>query len=149
MINIPVLRWGKPYPSLETETIVHFDTGEELAKVSQANPGIIQRDMRQASRARAVLREIPISNLIAMMKKAAELYKSAELPLGDGSQTPEQFVRCQSATDRPPRAHVSCQHGEELLRPHAYGRDTRCLDARSGSFHPSPGTWHGISRRNR
>ena len=35
MINIPVLRWGKPYTSLETETIVHFDTGEELAKVSQ------------------------------------------------------------------------------------------------------------------
>ena len=56
MINIPILRWGKPYTSLDVETVVHFETGEELAKVSQANPGIIQRDMRQAQRARAALR---------------------------------------------------------------------------------------------
>jgi len=95
MINIPVIRWGKPYASLETETIVHFETGEELATVSQANPGLVQRDMRQASRAREVLREIPVPDLISMMKKAAELYKSAELPLGDGKQTPQQFVRYQ------------------------------------------------------
>jgi acyl-CoA reductase-like NAD-dependent aldehyde dehydrogenase len=98
MIHIPVIRWGKPYTSLETETIVHFETGEELAKVSQANPGIVERDLRQAGRARAALREIPISDLIAMMKKAAELYQKAELPLGDGTQTPDQFVRYQSAT---------------------------------------------------
>jgi acyl-CoA reductase-like NAD-dependent aldehyde dehydrogenase len=136
MINIPVLRWGKPYTSLETETIVHFDTGEELAKVSQANPGIIQRDMRQASRARAVLREIPISNLIAMMKKAAELYKSAELPLGDGSQTPEQFVRCQSATTGLPehmcRANMEknyfvLTHMDEILDALTRGLDLSIL----------------------
>jgi acyl-CoA reductase-like NAD-dependent aldehyde dehydrogenase len=33
-----------------------------------------------------------------MVKKAADLYTEAELPLGDGTQTPEQFVRIQSAT---------------------------------------------------
>jgi acyl-CoA reductase-like NAD-dependent aldehyde dehydrogenase len=33
-----------------------------------------------------------------MVKKAGELYTKAELPLGDGTQTPDQFVRMQSAT---------------------------------------------------
>ncbi len=98
MINIPVLRWGEPYTSLDVDPVVHFETGEELAKVSRANPGIVQRDMRRAQRARDLLREIPISNLLSMMGKAAELYTKAELPLGDGTQTPEEFARFQSAT---------------------------------------------------
>ncbi len=98
MINIPVLRWGEPYTSLDVDTVVHFETGEELAKVGQANPGIVQRDLRRAGRARDALREIPAGDLLAMMVKAADLYTSAELPLGDGTQTPDDFVRFQSAT---------------------------------------------------
>jgi acyl-CoA reductase-like NAD-dependent aldehyde dehydrogenase len=33
-----------------------------------------------------------------MVKKAGQLYAEAELPLGEGSQSPDQFVRMQSAT---------------------------------------------------
>src|SRR4051794_30012677 len=54
--------------------------------------------MRHAQRARDVLRAIPISDLLKMVKKAGELYATAELPLGTGTQTPDQFVRMQSAT---------------------------------------------------
>src|SRR5262249_45387397 len=36
--------------------------------------------------------------LIQRMKKAADLYLSAELPLGNGTQTPDQFAKMQSAT---------------------------------------------------
>jgi acyl-CoA reductase-like NAD-dependent aldehyde dehydrogenase len=98
MLHIPVLRWGEPYKSLDVDKVVHFATGEVLAEVSRANGGLIERDMRHAKRAREVLREIPIPKLIEMIKKAADLYVEAELPLGDGKQTPEQFVRMQSAT---------------------------------------------------
>ncbi len=98
MINIPALRWGKPYESLDKDEVVHFETGEKLAQVSQANAGIIQRDMRKASRARAALREIPAGELIKMVRTAAELYMTADLPLGDGTQGPDDFVRYQSAT---------------------------------------------------
>ena len=98
MIQFPILRWGDPYTSLDVDQVVHFDTGEPVAEVSQANPGMVARDMRKANRAREVLREVPIPDLVAMVKKAAELFASAELPLGDGSQTPEDFVRQQSAT---------------------------------------------------
>src|SRR5260370_913593 len=98
MIHIPVLRWGEPYKSLDLDKVVHFDTGEALAEVSRANGALIERDMRKAQRARDALREIPIGDLLQMAKKAGELYTEAELPLGDGTQTPDQFVRMQSAT---------------------------------------------------
>src|SRR5258708_4333853 len=98
MIHIPVLRWGEPYESLENDKVVHFVTGEVLAEVGRANAAMVERDMRYAQRARDVLRAIPIADLLRMMKKAGELYAKAELPLGDGTQTPDQFARMQSAT---------------------------------------------------
>lgn len=98
MVHIPVSRWGEPYKSMEIDKVVHFASGEVMCEVSRANAGLVERDMKNAGRARDVLREIPIKDLIGMMKKAGELYAKAELPLGDGTQTPDQFARMQSAT---------------------------------------------------
>ena len=42
--------------------------------------------------------EIPIPELIGMMKKAADLYLNDALPMGDGEQTPDDFARQQSAS---------------------------------------------------
>ncbi len=98
MLEIPVVRWGKPYESLEKEDVVHFETGETLAQVHQANGGLLKMDMRKARQARDRLREIPIADLIETCKKVADLYLNAELPLGNGTQTPEEFCRMQSAT---------------------------------------------------
>src|SRR5436190_9833299 len=98
MVNIPILRWGEPYTSMEADSVVHFITGETLAKVSQANPGLVARDIRNAQRARDLLREIPCRDLIQMMKKAADLYRDGTLPMGDGTQSPDDFARQQSAS---------------------------------------------------
>ncbi len=98
MLNIPVLRWGTPYTSIDVDPVVHFATGEPIANVSRANGGLIQRDMRKAARAREVLRDIPIDDLIARAGKAGELYMNATLPMGDGTQSPDEFVRAQSAS---------------------------------------------------
>src|SRR5438093_4750496 len=98
MLHIPISRWGEPYKSLDLDKVVHFDSGETLAEVSRANAGLVERDMRHARRAREALREIPIHDILGMVKKAADLYTEAELPLGSGTQTPDQFVRMQSAT---------------------------------------------------
>jgi acyl-CoA reductase-like NAD-dependent aldehyde dehydrogenase len=98
VIHFPVLRWGEPYESLEVEKVVHFDSGEEIAEVSQANAGLVARDMRKAQRARDALREIPAVELLRMVQEAGALFMSADLPLGDQMQSPEQFVRQQSAT---------------------------------------------------
>jgi acyl-CoA reductase-like NAD-dependent aldehyde dehydrogenase len=98
VLNIPVLRWGQPYTSLETDDVVHFVTGETLARVSQANTGLLGRDVRLAERARNLLTEIPVPELTARLKKAADFYLRAALPMGDGAQTPEDFARQQSAS---------------------------------------------------
>src|SRR3970282_2157549 len=98
MINLPVLRWGQPYTSMDIDEVVHFQTGEPIAKVSRANAGLIQRDMRKAQRARDVLRELPIDEIIARVATAGELYVIPTLPLGDGTQTPDEFVHAQSAS---------------------------------------------------
>jgi len=98
MLHLPVLRWGQPYTSMDVDTVAHFATGEPIAKVSRANGGLIQRDMRKAARAREALREIPIAELIARVGRAGELYANADLPMGDGSQSPEDFVRAQAGT---------------------------------------------------
>ena len=98
MLNIPVIRWGKPYESLESADVVHFATGEPIAKVNQANGGIIRRDMRSAQKARDILREISTSDLVNMLKKAADLYENGTLSVGDGTQSPDDFVHQQSAS---------------------------------------------------
>jgi len=98
MLHLPVLRWGQPYTSMDLDNVVHFSTGEPIAKVSRANGGLIGRDMRKAERAREALREIPIGDLIARVGAAGELYMNATLPMGDGSQTPDEFARAQSGS---------------------------------------------------
>jgi acyl-CoA reductase-like NAD-dependent aldehyde dehydrogenase len=99
---------------MDVDTVVHFASGEVLAEVSRANGGLIERDMRFAKRARDVLREIPIAELIQRIKKAADLYMEATLPLGDGIQSPDQFARMQSATTGLPehmcRANMKKNH---------------------------------------
>jgi len=83
---------------MEVDEVVHFSTGEPIATVSRANGGLIQRDMRKAQRARDVLREIPIDDLIERVGRAGQLYMDATLPMGDGTQTPDEFAHAQSAS---------------------------------------------------
>ena len=114
MLHFPVLRWGEPYKSLEVNKVFHFSTGEPIAEVSQANPGLIARDMRYAERARKVLQEFSSKDLLAMIRNAGEFFSSAELPLGEGTQTPDDFVRQQSATTGLPEK--MCRMNMEKLR---------------------------------
>jgi acyl-CoA reductase-like NAD-dependent aldehyde dehydrogenase len=136
MLNIPVLRWGAPYTSLQVEEVVHFATGEPLARVSQANPGLLARDIRFAQRARDRLREIPARELVNMMKRAADLYLKGVLPLGDGTQSPQDFARHQSATTGLPehmcqanmqKNHFVLSHMGEILEALTRGLDLEVL----------------------
>ncbi|HSF15479.1 MAG TPA: aldehyde dehydrogenase family protein [Vicinamibacteria bacterium] len=140
-MHIPVLRWGEPYESLETDPVVHFETGEKLAEVSLANGGLIQRDMRKAQRARDVLREHSPYELLDKIKKAAKLYMEATLPLGDGTQTPDEFVRYQSATTGLPehmcranmeKNHFVLTHMDEVLDALTRGLDLEILNVGHG-----------------
>lgn len=98
MLTIPALRWGKPYKSLETQDIFHFDTGEPIAKLSTVNGGMLQLDMRKATAARAVLRQLSTTQIIERCKRAGQLFESATLPLGEAAQTVDDFIHQQSAS---------------------------------------------------
>ena len=100
MLNIPVLRWGQPYESLETDEVKHFLTGETIAKVGQANGGLLQRDMRHAPRARQVLRDIAPAELTQRIKKAA--LEVCQIPVGTHQIRIEQELKAcrEDAVDR-------------------------------------------------
>jgi hypothetical protein len=98
MIHLPILRGGKPYKSLNVTRTPHFRTREPFVEISQANPGLVRRDLLNAEQTWRILQGFRVSELIAISKRAAEHYKNDTLPLGDGTQTPEEYVAQISAT---------------------------------------------------
>jgi len=54
-MHLPAWRFGKPYESLERDTLVHFLTGEPVAEVSQVGGAIVGRDLQKAAQARKAL----------------------------------------------------------------------------------------------
>lgn len=98
MIELPAIRWGKPYESLEVEETVHFLTGEPIVRMHTVGAGIVRRDARQARQARNALRDLSPEELIARCKKAGELFETDALDVGDQTQSPEDFISQQSAT---------------------------------------------------
>ena len=104
MLEIPVIRWGKPYSSMSQEPVVHFETGEPLGSVHQANGGMIGIDLKRAQRARDILRQFSIADLCQKAAAAADLYLEGTLAVGNGQQSPADFCRIQSASTGLPEA---------------------------------------------
>ena len=98
MLTIHPIRWGKPYQSLEHQEVIHFDTGEAIAKIGQVSGGMVQMDLRKADQARKSLRRLEISDLIDRCKKAAELFETSTIPMGDGKQSVDDFIHQRSAS---------------------------------------------------
>lgn len=111
MIELKAIRWGEPYESLEVDEINHFHTGEPVARIHTVGSGIIARDAKKAAKARKALQAIAPADLVAMCKKAGELFETGTLTVGDSQQTPDDFIQQQSATTGMPvsmcRANVT------------------------------------------
>lgn len=93
---------------------VHYRTREPFVEVSQANVGLIRRDLRGQAEARASLSKLTVEELLAMCARAAEHFASDALPLGETSQTPEEYVRQVTATTGMP--HVLVRRNLEKIR---------------------------------
>jgi acyl-CoA reductase-like NAD-dependent aldehyde dehydrogenase len=98
MLHIPILRQGEPYSSLDVARVPHHRTREKFVEVSQANAGLIRRDLSRQEIARASLNKYSTRDLVDMCSRAAEHFTSDSLPLGDTSQTAEDYVAQVSAT---------------------------------------------------
>lgn len=103
MLHIPILRQGQPYESVEKSTLVHHATGEPVATMSIANSGMIVRDVGRMDD--TVLEHLGIADLFDMCAKAADLFMSATLPLGDGKQSFDDYIGQLSATTGMPTTY--------------------------------------------
>ena len=107
--HLPILRKGQPYKSLDVVKAVHYRTREPIADVSQANLGLIRRDLLDQAGPRAALAKLSYGELVAMSKRAAQLFLEATLPLDPFAgitQTPDDYVRQLSATTGMPHVLV-------------------------------------------
>jgi acyl-CoA reductase-like NAD-dependent aldehyde dehydrogenase len=114
MLHIPILRHGEPYKSLEVARIPHHQTREVFVEISQANPGLIRRDLRDQRSAREKLAALSTAELIDICARAAAHFANDSLPLGDEMQMPEDYVRQVSATTGMP--YVLARRNLEKVR---------------------------------
>ncbi len=112
MIHIPILRQGLPYESIDQIEIAHHATGGPVARISQANSGMVVRDVRRM--ADDVLEQFRVDELLAMCRKAADLFVSATLPVGDAEQSFDDYIRDLSATTGMPITY--CRTNAEKIR---------------------------------
>jgi len=145
MLHLPILRWGKPYRSVNQVVTPHFRTREPFVSMSQANLGLIRRDLLRQGEARAALQRIPVADLVAMAGRAAEHFLNDTLPLdpdGGTTQTPQQYVEQVSATTGMPysnvRRNMAKVHGvlskvDEVLAGLTRGLDLSVLDSGYGT----------------
>ena len=154
MIHIPILRHGVPYTSLDVIRVPHHRTRETFAEMSQVNPGIIRRDLREGEQAeaRAALAKISFEKLLEVCRRAADQFVNDTLPLGDAQQSPDDYVQQLSSTTGMPhvlvRRNMSKIAGvltemRTVLRGLTRGLDLSLLDAGHGeheghalSFYP-------------
>ena len=115
MLHIPILRHGEPYKSLDVARVPHHQTHELFVEISQANNGLIRRDLRDQKTGREKLAAFSTAELIEICRRAATHFLNDSLPLGDTMQTPEDYVRQISATTGMPhvlaRRNMAKIHG--------------------------------------
>jgi Aldehyde dehydrogenase family len=135
MLHLPILRWGRPYRSVNTVVTPHFRTREPFVEMSQANVGLIRRDLMQQAERRATLQSIPSEALLEMSRRAAEHFMHDELPLDPESgsmQSPQQYVEQVTATTGMPwsnvRRNMAKVHGVLMKVDEVLAGLTRQLD---------------------
>ncbi len=143
MLHIPILRKGTPYKSIDQQRVPHYRTRETFVEVSQANPGLIRRDLLDQESSRQALAAFTTEELLGMCKRAAEHFMHDRLPLGDAEQSPEDYVRQLSATTGMPHVLVRknmqkicgvMAEMSDVIRGLTRGLDFKILDAGFG-FH--------------
>ena len=113
-VHVPILRAGKQYQSLDTIRTPHYRTREPFVEISQANVGLIRRDLRNQHETRDTLAGFAAKELYGICGRAAALFGEGSLPLGDSAQSPADYVRQVSATTGLP--HVMVRRNMQKIR---------------------------------
>ena len=140
--QIPALRRGVPYESLDKLTVTNHRDGSAMAQISQVNAGIIRKDLGKISESRAALKKFSVAQLIEISAKAGEFFLNGTLPLGaTHKQTPQDFITTLSATSGLPhvmvkrnmaRIHSALANMRAILNGLTRGLDLKILDSGFG-----------------
>jgi acyl-CoA reductase-like NAD-dependent aldehyde dehydrogenase len=143
MLQIPLLRHGEPYTSLDIVRVPHHRTGAPFVEISQANVGLIRRDLlpdAQAAARRALV-DVPMSRLFEICRETADRFLNDALPLGRADQTRDDYIEQVSATTGMPyvmvrrnmdRIAAVLREMPEVIAGLTRGLDPRVLDAGVG-----------------
>ena len=143
LLHVPVLRAGKDYSSLARAQLAGHRDGRALAEVSQANAGLLRRDLERGPERARALRRVPVRRMLEICHEAGERFLHDSLPLAaDGpALSPEEHVALLSATSGLP--HTLCRANMQkihtvltempgILRGLTRGLDLDVLDAGVG-----------------
>lgn len=131
--RLPILRQGQPYYSLDVVRVVHHRTKEPFVEVSQANPGLIRRDLGKQDFPRSLLQKFTTQELVNICARAAEYF----------TEDPADYISQVSATTGLP--HVLVERNmlkiksmfanmESVLNGLTRGVDWELLDRGFGKF---------------
>lgn len=98
MLHIPILRKGEPYKSLDAPRVAHHATREPFVEISQANVGLIRRELLDQAKASDSLKSLSVAELLEICERASAHFMRDSLPVGDAEQTPDDYIRQLSAT---------------------------------------------------
>ncbi len=115
--HVPVLRFGQEYTSLDQSELRSPRSGEVVARISQANPGLVRRDLqRRQSAAAASLRRLSFDDLLKRIEEAGHHFSEGALPIAsDGPlQTADDYVHALSETSGMP--HTLCRRNMAKVR---------------------------------
>lgn len=154
--QIPALRLGRPYESLDQVELRSVRTGQPIARIGQVNAGLIRRDLRRLEESRGALRAIPMERLLRMSAEAGERFLSGTVSLGDGlgEQSPEQYVDLLSHTSGLPHSlirrnmakiHQVFTQMPTILRGLTRGMDPGILDRGYGEQHGVPVSYYPVT----
>jgi acyl-CoA reductase-like NAD-dependent aldehyde dehydrogenase len=114
VLHIPILRRGVPYRSVDISQTLNMRTGKPFVEISQANLGLIRRDLLKQADSQAALAALSTRKLIEICKRAADIFANDTLPLGESPQTPQDYVEQLSVTTGLP--HVLVRNNMAKIR---------------------------------
>jgi len=153
MVHVPLLRLGRTYESIDQVELVHHATGEPVARVSQANAGLVARDVGRMNG--GVLRSITMADMLRLCRTAAGVFVDGTVPLGGGGQGFDDYIRQLSATTGMPQVlcranarkiHRVLDEMDRVLAGLTRGFDLSILDRGYGQDNGRTLSWFGLAR---
>jgi hypothetical protein len=154
--SLPILRLGRSYTSLDVAEVTDVATGAPVVRISQANTGLIARDLPGTAQARAALRRIPAKERTEMVRRAGDIFLNDTLPLGDDGtlQSPNDYLLQLASTSGLPHTLIRMNMKRLagifadigiILRGLTRGMDLDVLDRGYGVQGGAPVSYHCVT----